>query len=278
MKTTLKTIGICFITYFFSFAQAGKLDSVNLVPNYSVVEKYFSEDIKDTFYVYLKLPKNYKPNEKYPVLYLLDGDITYTMAYSIVRYLQYNNEVPDIIIAAIGYGNLINGSAENMRLRDYSISKLNYDDISGGADKFYDFLTGEIIPALESKYKIDDGNRSIYGHSLSGLFSIYCLMKGTNFFSYYIVSSPYTTDDLDNILSTFSKKHFENFDGKIFISFASEEDSVLYHEPITKIYNTIGNNILNKMNIELCEIDKATHFSAPPISMTKGLQFIYKKN
>lgn len=277
MKIILKTIGFCFFIYSFSFAQP-ELSSVNLVPNYSAVEKYFSEDIEDTFYVYLKLPKNYNPNEKYPVLYLLDGDITYTMAYSIVRYLQYNNEVPDIIIAAIGYGNLIYGDAENMRLRDYSISKLNNDDISGGADKFYVFLTGTIIPALESKYKIDHGNRSIYGHSLSGLFSIYCLMNGTNFFSNYIVSSPYSTNDLENILSSFSKEHFENFDGKIFLSYASEEDSVLYHEPITKIYNTIVNNILNKKNIELSVIDNATHFSAPPISMTKGLQFIYKIN
>ncbi|MCB0744497.1 MAG: hypothetical protein KDC67_11380, partial [Ignavibacteriae bacterium] len=71
----------------------------NITTKYTELKKIISTEVGDTFYVYIRVPKKYADkNDHYPVLYLLDGDIDFNMATSIVRYLQYGNEAPDLII------------------------------------------------------------------------------------------------------------------------------------------------------------------------------------
>ncbi len=261
-----------------SFAQSDKLENTLLVPNYTVVENFYSESIDDTFYVYLKLPKEYDSKISYPVIYLMDGDITFTMAYSIVRYLQYDGEVPDVIIVGVGYGSLINGSSQNMRTRDYSISKIDGIHNSGGAHEFYNFFTKALIPSLEDKYNVDRSNRVIFGHSLSGLFGLYALIENPNYFSGFILSSPYTANDIDFILRRITNDGFNKFDSKLFISFGEYEESELYKEPIMNIIDKLKNIVKNEKNIYLKQIEETTHFSAPSIAFTKGLQYIFKND
>jgi len=261
-----------------SFAQSDKLENTLLVPNYTVVENFYSESIDDTFYVYLKLPKEYDSKISYPVIYLMDGDITFTMAYSIVRYLQYDGEVPDVIIVGVGYGSLINGSSQNMRTRDYSISKIDGIHNSGGAHEFYNFFTKALIPSLEGKYNVDRSNRVIFGHSLSGLFGLYALIENPNYFSGFILSSPYTANDIDFILRRITNDGFNKFDSKLFISFGEYEESKLYKEPIMNIIDKLKNIAKNEKNIYLKQIEETTHFSAPSIAFTKGLQYIFKND
>jgi enterochelin esterase-like enzyme len=63
-------------------------DKTNL---YNTQVKVFrSTIIDDDFYIYISLPDGYEESvKKYPVLYLLDGDISFGMATSIARYLQF---------------------------------------------------------------------------------------------------------------------------------------------------------------------------------------------
>ena len=64
-----------------------------VVPNYTEMKVIESNTINDNYYLYIKLPKNYNETDKsYPVIYLLDGDIAFTMAWSTVRYLQFGKQ------------------------------------------------------------------------------------------------------------------------------------------------------------------------------------------
>jgi len=46
---------------------------------------------------------------------------------------------------------------------------------SGGSDKFLDFIAKELIPFIESNYRVSTGERCLGGYSYGGLFSLYTL-------------------------------------------------------------------------------------------------------
>ena len=80
MKQKITLALIAFLTsasFFFSSAQ-----NFNL---YNTQEKLFStKSVEDTFHIFISIPDNYADTDKkYPVLYVLDGDIAYGMAASI---------------------------------------------------------------------------------------------------------------------------------------------------------------------------------------------------
>jgi enterochelin esterase-like enzyme len=57
-----------------------------------------------------------------------------------------------------------------------------------GADKFLDFITTELIPAVEKDCKTK--NRFLYGHSFGGAFTVYSMIQKPSYFNSYIASSP----------------------------------------------------------------------------------------
>jgi enterochelin esterase-like enzyme len=83
LMVTLTLFSIC------TFAQSENKNDKKfskIVPNYTELRIIHSNIIEDDYYLYVKLPNNYQEtNKAYPVIYLLDGDIAFTMAWSTVR-------------------------------------------------------------------------------------------------------------------------------------------------------------------------------------------------
>ena len=102
---------------------------------YNATEKYmYSELIADSFFVFVSVPDGYYSGDKrYPVLYVLDGDIAFGIAASIARYLQIGENIPELIVVGIGYGGLDKSAGEKRR-RDYRPTP------TGGAQNFLIFL------------------------------------------------------------------------------------------------------------------------------------------
>ncbi len=246
-----------------------------VLTKYTELKTIFSEEVADSFYLYIRVPKNYETeNKSYPVLYLLDGDISFNMATSIVRYLQYGNDVPEIIIVGIGYGTMMNDNKINFRERDYTFSKNDLFKQSGGADKFLNFIKSELIPFVEKNYRTS-GTRILSGYSLGGLFTTYSLLKEKNLFSSYIAGSPYLKSDIDSLLIL--SNSLENFDGKLFITIGELESESDYKIPIKKIVDMFSKKIKNKDNIKMQIFENGTHFTCPPEALTYGLNFIFSK-
>ena len=63
-----------------------------------------------------------------------------------------------------------------------------------GAAQFLDFITQELVPAVEKDYKIKQ--RILYGHSFGGSFAIYAMLRKPGNFDGYIASSPTPIMDL----------------------------------------------------------------------------------
>jgi len=144
------------------------------------------------------VPDSYaaSPDRRYPVMYVTDGYWDYKLLKSIIGGLVYDKVIPEVILVGIGYP----GEAPDYnRLRRWDltpVSDSNGDDAtlgeSGHAREFLDVMVKEIIPYVESRYRVDPSYRVLGGSSLGGLFALYVLFTDPSLFAGYIAPSPAT--------------------------------------------------------------------------------------
>jgi predicted alpha/beta superfamily hydrolase len=142
-KLNIKIFSLVLVLISVQFIHPQQKLTINKVENFSLyntkAEYLISEFAADSFFILVSVPDDYNSSTmKYPVLYVLDGDIAFGMAASISRYLQIGNNIPETIVVGIGYGSL-NKSVVKKRNRDYR------PDQTGGADNFMEFINKELI-------------------------------------------------------------------------------------------------------------------------------------
>ena len=139
------------------------------------------------------LPPNYKEtNERYPVLYMLDGqnmfDLTtsYAGEWEVDETLNtlYEKEDMSFIVIAIGHG------GEN-RTNEYSAWN-SAKHGTGEGELFLDFIVNTLKPEIDQQYrtKPDNINTAIIGSSMGGLFAHYTALKRPDVFGKAVVFSP----------------------------------------------------------------------------------------
>ena len=241
---------------------------------YNTTDEYiFSESVADTFHILVSVPDGYYSGDKrYPVLYVLDGDVAFGMAASIARYLQIGDNIPELIIVGIGYGALDKSAGEKRR-RDYRPTQ------AGDAENFLNFLNSQLIPYVDSKYRTISNDRTINGYSIGGLFALYTLFTQPETFNRYIVGSPYLIWDNYSILSyeESSTDKIGEMELSVFISVGSEESDEKYFDPIDKIVTQIQERNYSGLKLEAKVFDGSTHLMGPPESLTHGLISVFSK-
>jgi predicted alpha/beta superfamily hydrolase len=154
--------------------------------NYTLItETIASEVLGEQRTVNVQLPKSYRENETkyYPIIYRLDGAGNLPMMNAVLERLQSQGNAPEVIIVAI----------ENTdRLRDL-YPTVNQDPngpvgLGGGGANFLSFITTELMPVIESKYRVHD-YRIMAGASAAGVFSLYALQKRPDLFHAVITYS-----------------------------------------------------------------------------------------
>jgi predicted alpha/beta superfamily hydrolase len=66
------------------------------------------------------------------------------------------------------------------------------EPLGGDGPKFLSFLQHKVLPAIESKYRIDSTQRLLSGSSAGGLFSLYALLERPELFQSVLALSPAT--------------------------------------------------------------------------------------
>jgi predicted alpha/beta superfamily hydrolase len=97
--------------------------------------------------------------------------------------------------------------------------------LSGGADRFLDFLNDELIPFMETEFRVSPQDRTIVGISYGGLFSSYALISRPTLFQKLIIISPSLWWDRRFVFRTVNKKvaTFKDIHAKVFFSAGSLE-------------------------------------------------------
>lgn len=244
-----------------------------ITTKYTEIKQIISSEVDDTFFVYIRLPKHYKenPDKKYTTLYLLDGDISFNMATSVVRYLQFGMDVPDLILVAPGYGTLLSDKEKNYRERDYTISKIEKFKGSGNGKRYLEFIKNELIPLIDSSYRTNE-NRILNGYSIGGLIALNIFLTSPELFNNYIVGSPYLINDIDELLEKSTSLKLRQ-SKKMFVSVGELEEKELYHIPINNLVSNLKE--VEGIDLEFTVFNNGTHFTCPAEALTYGLKFVF---
>jgi uncharacterized protein len=139
--------------------------------------------------ILVRTPAGYEVgSQRYPVLYMTDGDAHIGHTGSTIQFLSRNGRMSELIVVGI---------TNTDRTRDLSpthVKTTNPDGrlqfpTSGGGDKFLKFIESELIPEIEKRYRVQP-YRILAGHSLGGLFAVHAMLARPELFNSYIAVSP----------------------------------------------------------------------------------------
>lgn len=171
--------------------------------------KITSSIVGQEYDVYVQMPGNYSDtNKTFPVLYVLDGQWDFSLVNAIVGQQYYDGFVPAVIIVGITWGGT-NPNYDMLRARDLTPTNVGWSPQSGGAPKFLAFIKNELIPFIESRYRVAKNDRTLIGSSYGGLFTLYAMFHETALFQRYVLTSPSLGWD-NGITYTYERIYAEN--------------------------------------------------------------------
>ncbi len=174
MSNRLRVLVICVLAIFASLTAIASPEGRWQVPA-PVESGVLHEEINYR----VMLPASYPVNssELYPLLLLLDGSRYGDVVAGNATFLARVGEIPEHVIVAID---------SNDRMRDFTPTDSPDWEGDGGASSFLAFLRQELLPRIESDYRVSE-RRIIWGHSLGGLFAFYTLYAAPDLFDARLV-------------------------------------------------------------------------------------------
>lgn len=152
--------------------------------------KLSSKHVDRPFHIYVRYPEEYdrKPDARYPVVYLTDGDSLFPWIATKHLFMHYDDKLPEAIIVGIAYGSF--HPSINKRGFDYSAKVPGDETKSGGAAQYSRFLKSELIPLIDEKYRTDPKRRILFGQSRGGHYVLYSAFTDPDLFWGRIASNP----------------------------------------------------------------------------------------
>ena len=134
-------------------------------------EVTYSEHLPDGYY---------STDKKYPVIYMMNGQIISGFANAAATLDNLSNErIPDMILIGIS----------NTGVANSYWSCPNDSGYVRGGNLFYRFLKEELIPEIKKNYRTND-YKILAGQSNTGLYVLYNFLLYPDLFNAYIVASP----------------------------------------------------------------------------------------
>ena len=253
------------------------LISIFLSGNCFAQEKYGDLIIGDKIHIESKVlderktvivipPFNYKdsPDEKFPVVYVLDVGNNLFAVYGIVNYYSVVLKImPPMIIVGIV-------SAD--REKDYLPSPSIECPTGGGADKFLRFISSELVTYIDSTYPASS-ERCIIGHSAGGLFAIYALENQPDLFGSFICIDPslwYEGQVYVKKMPDFFNSH-QDIKKNLFLSISNEKGMGIF-----PFIDLLDKSAPAGMNWDYVHYKNETHNSLGFKSICAGFEMIYK--
>lgn len=279
-----------------SFGFAQNRNNIEIGTIDSISSKILNEERK----IWVHLPRSAQntgfAKQKYPVVYLLDGDAHFSSVVGMIEELSEingNTLCPEMIVIGITNTNRTRDLTPTHSDVDPPFVPQNLSEQSGGGEKFAEFIEKELIPYVDSKYPTAS-YKTLIGHSFGGLTAINILTNHTNLFNSYIAIDPSMWWDHQKFLAETQKK----LAGKslanvsLFLAAANtmeesmdvvkvRKDTTLFTRHIRSILDFndfLDQNKKSNLNYQYKYYNNDNHGSVPLIATYDGLRYIFKFN
>lgn len=149
-----------------------------------ITDTIFSKRLNEEREIKIGLPPSYDkhPNQKFPVLLLLDGDFLFDPFQGALSYGYYWDDLPEVIIVGITQ------NKNNERETDCMVDETTGLPLDKGED-FFEFIGMELLPYIEKSYRTAPF-KMIAGLDITAGFLNLYLYKDNPVFDAYISMSP----------------------------------------------------------------------------------------
>jgi len=260
---------LLFIICFFIGQVITNAQSSGYLTCIGVTDSLYSNVLGESRDIYIQIPDNYHDNiiKQYPVAYILDGEVFLPTVNNVLNFYS-GGFMPEMVLVGI--------SNAKHRTRDLTTSKtttnygMPYNEENGEAINFLKFIEEELIPYVESQYRVTN-YKTFIGHSYGGLFTIYTLLNRPNLFSNYIAIDPSLDWDNQKLLTEAEAKLSSyNYQGKsLFMSLGGQ-----LHMQDPNV--TIDNVMQDKSNFTLFARSNLAFSEIVKQNKNNGLYFDWK--
>jgi predicted alpha/beta superfamily hydrolase len=230
-----------------------------------------SRVLNETRTLLISKPAGYDDEtERYPVLYLLDGEDNFVHTVGIVRFLAGSERIPPMLVVGI---------ANTQRVRDLTPHtdveiENRFHPGNGGADAFLEFIGSELIPYIDQTYRTRP-YRVLAGHSLGGLFTLYALASNPKLFKGYIAVDPPLSWNNESVVSKAESwtKNTNEFRGDLYLTATGESTPML--AAIHRLCAALEKTQIRGFRWNFRQMTGETHNSILHQSLYSGLDRIF---
>ena len=242
------------------------------------------------YHVYVSLPASYGQSyRRYPALYVPDSEVGFLITKA-AKDIMSTSMLEEFILVGVplkskDYQDWLIKRAfdftptENEALNKNWGQRFGGEVHTGGAPLFLRTLKEELIPYIESKYRVTS-DRGLAGYSSGGLFAAYVWLNDGNTFSRYLIGSPGDWDK--GMLKTEGDlaKSGKPLHGRVFLSVGTEEGPDSDQDWVGSLKNltaAITSHAYPDLRLESHIFESTDHVSGAPAAASRGLKFLYAR-
>jgi len=288
---------LSFLIVVSSFGFAQNRNKIEIGTIDSITSKVLNEERK----IWVHIPRSAQyasgfAKQKYPVVYVLDGDAHFSSIVGIIEQLSEingNTNCPEMIVVGIPNTNRTRDLTPTHSTIELPFVNKDLSDNSGGGENFALFLEKELLPYIESKYPAAP-YKTLIGHSFGGLTVMNILTSHTQLFNAYIAIDPSMWWDHQQFLKETKKKLAsknlstislfmaaantmgENMD---IIRVRKDTSAINNHiRSVLELNDFLDQNQKSNLRYQYKYYNNDSHGSVPLIAAYDGLRFIFDFN
>jgi len=275
LKNILSTI---FITLWISvtFGQ-----NIARVENVKIQSKSLNQERE--ILIYTPVDYDRRVNEYFNVIYVFDSQNREFFDYtsSIISFLTNKNKSFIVVGITSPYNEKLDYGRNNDLLPVLE-TKNSIDRIGknyGNADNFFDFVSTEIIPYVDSHYRTLN-NKIVVGHSFSATFVLNSFLNNPNLFNSYIAISPNMSLDNDKLANKLVNFDYSKIHKPTYLYLSNANEGIEYWKEWIptrdKVYSFFNQTFDNGyLKVKINQFPENKHWNTFPPSLNKALDFYF---
>ena len=149
-----------------------------------------SDSVGQDFQIGIWFPFSYgSSDQRYPVLYVPDGEFAFGLVTGLMPILIGTQEVPELIVVGIAYHGITDWREHGiLRDRDFCPPGFQNPPADSRIELFTNFFKQELFPLIETEYRGSPEDRALFGFSSGGFFTLHSMLTQPGMFRRHIAA------------------------------------------------------------------------------------------